>query len=88
MNYGLMLKQHNQSGADVTLGTIQIDPDETYRFGVMEVDPDNRITGFEEKPTFTKLRSPRQSRQGASVNGNLSVQHRRPHSHLAEGRRR
>src|SRR5919199_1917847 len=35
MNYGLMLKQHNDSAADVTLATIQIDPEETYRFGVM-----------------------------------------------------
>jgi glucose-1-phosphate adenylyltransferase len=58
MNYELMLKQHEDSGADVTLGTIQIDPDETYRFGVVEVDRDNRITGFEEKPKSTKLRSP------------------------------
>src|SRR5436189_3418431 len=58
MNYNLMVKQHNQSGADVTLGTIQIEPDETYRFGVIEVDPDNRVTGFEEKPTITRLRAP------------------------------
>jgi glucose-1-phosphate adenylyltransferase len=58
MNYELMLKQHEDSGADVTLGTIQIDPEETYRFGVVEVDRDNRITGFEEKPKTTKLRSP------------------------------
>src|SRR3954468_3163373 len=58
MNYELMLKQHEDSGADVTLGTIQIDPEETYRFGVVEVDRDNRITGFEEKPKSTKLRSP------------------------------
>jgi glucose-1-phosphate adenylyltransferase len=58
MNYGLMLKQHMDSAADVTLGVIDIDPDETYRFGVMEIDRDNRVTGFEEKPTFTRLRSP------------------------------
>src|SRR5437773_3645297 len=58
MNYGLMLKQHNQSGADVTLGTIQINLDETYRFGVIEVDPDNRVTGFEEKPPVTRLGAP------------------------------
>jgi glucose-1-phosphate adenylyltransferase len=58
MNYGLMLKQHLDSGADVTLGTIQINLDETYRFGVIDVDPDNRVVGFQEKPTFTTLRSP------------------------------
>src|ERR1043165_4369794 len=58
MNYGLMLKQHLDSAADVTLATIQIDPDETYSFGVMAVDSDNRVTGFEEKPKKTELRSP------------------------------
>src|SRR5436853_3834936 len=35
MNYGLMQKQHIDSGADVTLATILIDPDETSRFGVV-----------------------------------------------------
>lgn len=58
MNYDLMLRQHVDSAADVTLATIQIDPAETYRFGVMSVDSDNRVTGFEEKPTFTKIRAP------------------------------
>jgi len=58
MNYDLMLRQHVDSAADVTLATIQIDPAETYRFGVVSVDPDNRVTGFEEKPTFTRTRVP------------------------------
>jgi glucose-1-phosphate adenylyltransferase len=53
-----MLKQHLDSAADVTLATIQIGLEETYRFGVIAVDSDNRVTGFEEKPTVTKLRSP------------------------------
>src|SRR5581483_4025388 len=58
MNYDLMLRQHIDSGADVTLATIQIDPEESYRFGVVSIDPDNRITGFEEKPSSTKIRVP------------------------------
>jgi len=58
MNYELMMKQHVDSGADVTLATILIDPAETYRFGVVDVDHDGRITGFEEKPKETQLRSP------------------------------
>ncbi|HEV2989665.1 MAG TPA: glucose-1-phosphate adenylyltransferase [Candidatus Angelobacter sp.] len=58
MNYQLMLDQHCAAGADVTLATILIDPSETERFGVMEVARDGRITGFEEKPRRTKLRSP------------------------------
>jgi glucose-1-phosphate adenylyltransferase len=58
MNYERMLKQHEEGGADVTLATIQIDPAETYRFGVVDVDRDNRVNGFEEKPRDTALRSP------------------------------
>jgi glucose-1-phosphate adenylyltransferase len=58
MNYGLMLERHNETGADVTLATIQIDPGEVARFGVVEVDRDHRVLGFEEKPKVTKLRSP------------------------------
>jgi glucose-1-phosphate adenylyltransferase len=58
MNYDLMLRQHVDSAADVTIATIQIEPEETYRFGVMSVDSDNRITGFEEKPKVTKIRAP------------------------------
>jgi glucose-1-phosphate adenylyltransferase len=58
MDYGKMMKQHMDSSADITLATIQIDPSETSRFGVVDVDKDGRINGFEEKPAATKLRSP------------------------------
>ena len=58
MDYGKMMKQHQDSAADITLATIQIDPEETYRFGVVDVDKDGRINGFEEKPKVTTLRSP------------------------------
>ncbi|HZS97162.1 MAG TPA: sugar phosphate nucleotidyltransferase, partial [Terriglobales bacterium] len=53
-----MLEQHNHSAADVTLATIQIAPDEVSRFGVVEVDRDHRVNGFQEKPKQTDLRSP------------------------------
>jgi glucose-1-phosphate adenylyltransferase len=58
MNYGRMLRHHRDSGADVTLATILIEPDETFRFGVVEMDRDGRVTGFQEKPKQTELRSP------------------------------
>ena len=58
MNYGRMLQQHNDAGADVTLATIQIDPAEVARFGVVDVDRDHRVNGFQEKPQQTDLRSP------------------------------
>jgi glucose-1-phosphate adenylyltransferase len=57
MNYGKMMKQHLDSGADITLATIQIDPETTYQFGVVDVDKDGRINGFQEKPKTTTLRA-------------------------------
>jgi glucose-1-phosphate adenylyltransferase len=58
MNYARMLEQHQASGADVTIGTILIEPEETRHFGVVDVDRQGRVIGFEEKPKETKLRSP------------------------------
>jgi glucose-1-phosphate adenylyltransferase len=70
MNYDRMLQQHKDSGADVTLATILIDPEETHRFGVVEVARDGRITGFQEKPQQTGLRSPYNPRM---VDGSMGV---------------
>jgi glucose-1-phosphate adenylyltransferase len=58
MNYDLMLRQHKDSGADVTLATILIEPGETRHFGVVEIDRTGRVVGFQEKPEVTELRSP------------------------------
>ena len=58
MNYGRMLKQHEDSAADVTIATILMEPAECRHFGVVEIDHDSRITGFLEKPQSTDLRSP------------------------------
>ena len=58
MNYDLMLRHHNETGADVTLATILIDPSESDRFGCVDIKPSGEVVGFEEKPKQTKLRSP------------------------------
>jgi len=58
MNYDLMMRQHVDAQADVTLATILIDPSESSRFGVVEIDRESRVVGFEEKPKSTQLRSP------------------------------
>jgi glucose-1-phosphate adenylyltransferase len=58
MNYSLMLKQHKQSGADVTLATLPIHPSEVSRFGVVEVASTGDVIGFQEKPKETDIRSP------------------------------
>ena len=54
MNYQLMLEQHIDSGADVTIGTIEFDIAEASRFGVCEVDKNHRFVGWQEKPVDPK----------------------------------
>src|SRR5581483_4225753 len=54
MNYELMLKHHVETGAGVTIGTIEFDHAEASRFGVVEVDKEGRIVGWEEKPKNPK----------------------------------
>lgn len=58
MNYGRMLKQHNDSAADVTVATLLTEPAECRHFGVVDIDRDSRIVGFIEKPKETQIRSP------------------------------
>src|SRR5438445_4258773 len=70
MNYELMLSQHLDAGADVTLATILINPDETRRFGVVDIDREGRIVGFVEKPEQTDIRSPYNPRM---VSGSMGV---------------
>ncbi len=50
MDYSLMLAQHVNSGADVTVGCIEVPRMEATAFGVMHVDEHNRIIQFLEKP--------------------------------------
>ncbi|HEY0204812.1 MAG TPA: glucose-1-phosphate adenylyltransferase, partial [Acetobacteraceae bacterium] len=50
MDYELMLQQHVDTEADVTVGCIEVPRMEATAFGVMGVDPDDRILSFLEKP--------------------------------------
>jgi glucose-1-phosphate adenylyltransferase len=50
MDYELMLQQHVDSGADVTVGCLVVPRMEATGFGVMHVDDKDRITAFVEKP--------------------------------------
>ena len=58
MNYNRMLQQHKETGAEVTLATLPISPDESNRFGVVEVGKTGDVLGFQEKPAATSFRSP------------------------------
>ena len=50
MDYEVMLAQHVETGADVTIGCITVPREEARGFGVMAVDGTGRITAFVEKP--------------------------------------
>lgn len=50
MDYELMLQQHVNSGANVTIGCLVVPRQEATGFGVMHVDTDDVITAFVEKP--------------------------------------
>ena len=50
MDYELMLHQHCESGAEVTVGCIEVPRMEASGFGVMHIDEHDRILSFLEKP--------------------------------------
>jgi glucose-1-phosphate adenylyltransferase len=50
MDYEIMLRQHVDTGADVTIGCLTVPRMEATAFGVMDVDKKGRITKFLEKP--------------------------------------
>jgi glucose-1-phosphate adenylyltransferase len=50
MDYELMLQDHVDSGADVTIGVLEVPRMEATGFGVMHVDEKDRIINFVEKP--------------------------------------
>ena len=50
MDYELMLQQHVNSGADVTVGCLEVPRMEASGFGVMHVNDKDEIIAFVEKP--------------------------------------
>ncbi|HYL09746.1 MAG TPA: glucose-1-phosphate adenylyltransferase [Candidatus Acidoferrales bacterium] len=70
MDYQKMLRQHVDAGAEVTVATIEMAPEEAAgRFGIIETDEHWRIVGFEEKPA-----EPKRSRANpAKINASMGV---------------
>ena len=50
MDYELMLRQHVDQDADVTVGCLTVPREDAKAFGVMDVDDNDVITHFLEKP--------------------------------------
>jgi len=51
MDYEMMLEEHVNSGADVTIGCLEVSQEEAKAFGVMHVDEQDYVTDFLEKPS-------------------------------------
>jgi glucose-1-phosphate adenylyltransferase len=50
MDYGKMLDVHLARGAALTVAAIEVPVADSKRFGVLEVDSESRVIGFQEKP--------------------------------------
>ncbi|MDD5109079.1 MAG: glucose-1-phosphate adenylyltransferase [Candidatus Omnitrophica bacterium] len=54
MNYYSMIDVHREQNADLTVGVVEIDKTKAKHLGVIETDPNGRVTGFQEKPVNPK----------------------------------
>jgi glucose-1-phosphate adenylyltransferase len=54
MNYRKMFEAHLKQNADLTVAALPVSTEEAKQFGVMEVDTEHRIVGFDEKPDSPK----------------------------------
>ncbi len=50
MNYNTLIDFHRDTGADLSVGVVEMDKDKAMYLGVVEVDSMGRVTGFQEKP--------------------------------------
>jgi glucose-1-phosphate adenylyltransferase len=54
MDYGAMLAEHVECGADLSVACLQVSLADAGEFGVMTVDRRDRIVAFDEKPAHPK----------------------------------
>ena len=54
MDYAELLKQHTETGADVTVACMEVPLDQAGEFGIMDIDEDLGIIEFMEKPANPK----------------------------------
>lgn len=50
MDYRDMMREHVEHQAALTIGAVRIPVEEAFRFGILQIAPDGRVTGFVEKP--------------------------------------
>ena len=55
MDYARMLRFHDERHAAATLAAIEVPIEEASRFGIVAIDEQERVTGFQEKPKLNYL---------------------------------
>jgi glucose-1-phosphate adenylyltransferase len=58
MDFRLIIDQHAETNADITVATIPVGRGEAQSLGIMQIDADRRITRFVEKPKDPALLAP------------------------------
>ena len=64
MDYGPLIAFHKETGADVTIGGVQVPLSQASEFGVMTLASDHRVMSFDEKPAEPK---PMPGREGVAL---------------------
>jgi glucose-1-phosphate adenylyltransferase len=72
MNFRVVIEQHIRSGADVTVATIPVNRTDARSFGIMQIDGEERITRFVEKPQEDALID--SLKMDAGTRGKLGIQ--------------
>ena len=67
MDYARLLAEHVARGADVSIACVDVPIDSASQFGVMELDGEARVIGFQEKPERPKPAPGRQDVALASM---------------------
>lgn len=54
MDISQMIQYHRDRGAEVTVAALPVPIEQSSQFGILEIDADDRLVGFEEKPAGAK----------------------------------
>jgi glucose-1-phosphate adenylyltransferase len=54
MDYGKVVAFHKEKKADLTIAALRVPASESRHFGIMQIDANGRVNGFEEKPARPK----------------------------------
>ncbi len=54
MDYSAMIRQHRQTGADLTIAMMEVPLEDARHFGIAEVDDTLRLVSWEEKPAIPR----------------------------------